>query len=811
MANRPAPPNSRELEARLLGAIVEWPRLFREVVDIIKSEDFWSKEHRCVFEKMVELYGRGIEPSWLVLMDSFKDGPIREYVRALTEVMPCSPEGARGVAKKLKEYSLRRNALSYAGELAELAYKETPIATLIEKTEEKATEWAKGIGRAVTFYTMDSLAWGFTTMLERWIAGERDFLPTGFAVMDKMGGFKPSDLILLAGRPAMGKTSCALSIAVRVAKQGHRVYFASLEQGPSGISSRIFSQLSGVSAFDAEMGRSTSFDYDKMKQAVSDHHNLPIVFDFQALMRSTELVSRVREADAISPVDLVIIDYLGLFADVHEGENIVHNIGKITKTLKGLARELQVPVMALHQLSRDVEKRQSKVPILADLRDCLVGGTLVYDGETGQRLPIERVVEGSGVVTWGKDFNLVSRGVVGAWATGDKPVCRLTTRTGREIVASANHRFLIHRSRLDRSWRPLSEIKPGDRIVVPRRYPPTGKNTLTKAQAVLLGWILGDGWIGNYRVELTVASEKEARLAKCLADKAWGLTAQIYPGRKDSLRVGMSVRQGRVGKGENRLPNPLVRWFKEQGLTGKVAADKFVPPEIFMQSPDIIGAFLRGLFHADGTAPKRPEKKGIGLKFSSVSEQLARDVLHLLVRLGVVGRLYKTSMKVAGFRTANQYMWEVNIGGYQEVNKFVAYSGFLLDKNVAFRKRCRFPGLYMAKSIAKNGMYFFDEVKEIEFLGVRPTYDLEVDGPPFFCANDILVHNSGNLEQDADMVIFLHRAAYYDKEGKHDQSGVCDVIYAKHRNGPTGRVRLFFNAPLTSFFDLEHETHAKDS
>ncbi|MBV9613887.1 MAG: replicative DNA helicase, partial [Ktedonobacteraceae bacterium] len=298
-------------------------------------------------------------------------------------------------------------------------------------------------------------------------------VPTGFTDLDRLtGGLQRSDLIILAARPAVGKTSLSLSLAHNSAmRYGQSIAIFSLEMSKEQLVQRLLSMDAAIDQQRLRTGWIEDDEWDRIVVAMEGLSQANLWIDDTAGISTTEMRSKARRLQAEHGVDLIIVDYLQLMQSTvgnKRNENRVQEVSEISRNLKGLARELNVPVLALAQLSRTVESRQSKVPQLSDLREsgCLAGESLVYLPDEGIYRPIEQLagrkdfrVLALNTETWQHEPAIVTN----AFSTGCKPVYRLTTRLGRTIRATANHKCLtIH------GWKRLDEITKDERIALPR-------------------------------------------------------------------------------------------------------------------------------------------------------------------------------------------------------------------------------------------------------------------------------------------------------------------------------------------------------
>jgi replicative DNA helicase len=314
-------------------------------------------------------------------------------------------------------------------------------------------------------------------------------VPTGFTMMDRLlGGLQKSDLIILAARPAMGKTSLALNIAQNAAKRyDARVAVFSLEMSNDQLVQRLLSMETGIDSHRLRLGHVHDDEWPILLEAANVLAGANIFVDDTPSASVNEIRTKCRRLYAEHGLDLVVIDYLQLMSGGlggKGGDNRQQEISYISRSLKGLARELNVPVIALSQLSRAVEGRADKRPMLSDLREsgCVTGDTLVQMADDGRRVPIRELAGGTGhqVITLNTaTWKLEPSTVTAAFCTGTKAVYRLTSRLGRTIQATANHQFLTIQG-----WKRLDHLAVGDSIALPRILTVDGEATLSPEEDV---------------------------------------------------------------------------------------------------------------------------------------------------------------------------------------------------------------------------------------------------------------------------------------------------------------------------------------
>jgi replicative DNA helicase len=414
---------------------------------------------------------------------------------------------------------------------------------------------------------------------------------TGFEKLDlETSGFQPSDFIIIAGRPSMGKTAFALNIAqhVGIALRG-RVLVLSLEMSSQQIVQRMLCSEAKVDSQAVRTGYLTSSDWHRLTAAAGRLSEASIFIDDSPGLTVLEARAKARRMKAEHGLDLLVIDYLQLMRGRAAMESRQQEISEISRSLKALAKELNVPVVALSQLSRAVEARQARdfKPQLSDLRECVTGDTLVLLSD-GRRVPIRELIETAPeVLAMSPDQQIIVAKTERIWSVGVRPVFRARLASGREIRATAQHRLYARRG-----WITLAELHEGDHLAVAQGVPET---------------------------------------------------------------------------------------------------------------------------HDDH-------------------------------------RLYDSERRAAAFEL------------------------------------------------------FWDRIVAIEAPGMEEVYDLTVPGPASWLADGIVSHNSGALEQDADVILFLYRGSQYKEDLPPDEKNIAEVIIGKQRNGPVGTVKVVF-LPQYARFENVAEQH----
>ncbi len=481
-------PHSLEAEEAVLGSILMNPEAMHEVGSFLAPEDFFILRHAWIYEALQRLHERSDAIDHRTLAEELRaQGHLEEvggeaYLSYLPTTVPTALH-AEVYGHIVERAAIRRRLLGAAGEIARLAHDEErdinqvidqSEATLFTVTERRLRQELVPIRVAMSRYF---------DRIEYLRESEEEALgvPTGFTDLDRLlGGLQKSDLIVVAGRPGQGKTSFLLNLAVNAARLGQaRVAIFSMEMSNEQIVQRIISTETGINSQDLRLGRVNDADWSRFVEAVGTLSNLRIYLDDSPAVSVMQLRTKCRRLYREHGLDLIVVDYLQLMTagtSLGRDTNRVQEITYISRGLKELARELNVPLVSAAQLSRAVEQRQDKRPQLSDLREsgCLAGESLVTLADDGARVPIRDLVGKSGFAVWALNestMKLERATVSRAFSTGVKPVYRLTTRLGRTIRATGNHKFLTVRG-----WKRLDELVESDRIALPRTLAGIARN-----------------------------------------------------------------------------------------------------------------------------------------------------------------------------------------------------------------------------------------------------------------------------------------------------------------------------------------------
>ncbi len=461
--------------------------------------------------------------------------------------------------------------------------------------------------------------------------------------------------------------------------------FFSLEMNRAEITMRLLSAEAKVPLNHIRNGNMTDDDWAKLARKMGEVSSAPMFIDDSPNMTMMEIRSKARRLKQNHDLRLIVIDYMQLMSSGKKVESRQLEVSEFSRQIKLLAKELEVPIIALSQLNRGPEQRSDKRPMMSDLREsgCVTADTRIMRADTNAEVTIGELMESGAkdIPVWALDdrLKLVPRTMTHAFPSGTKEVFELTLASGRTVKATANHPFLTYDG-----WMPLGELLPGTRVGVIRHVPPPLEITPRDDHEVaLLAHLIGDGSFVK-RQPIRYASQDEACL-DTVASAAWhrfGITAKRddYPAaRCITLRLPAPYH---LTHGKR---NPIAEWLDGMGLFGLRSHEKFVPDWVFGLPKEQVALFLRNLWATDGSVSLSGGKGNI--YYGTTSRRLADDVARLLLRFNVFTRLYSYTkgeyrpgyqVHVTGAENQIRFLDDVGVWGSRET-KATALSEFLVN------------------------------------------------------------------------------------------------------------------------------------
>lgn len=862
------PPHDLHAEQAVLASVLLNNDLINGVMEVLRPGDFYQGAHRILYESMVDLYDRGRPIDQLTLSAVLKDRNAEQQVGGLaylSEIVTSVPISDNVVhyARIVKEKSILRKTIAAAQEITTAAFQGVAdIDVFLDRTEQAIFAIAEEKIRP-SYYVMGEMAREAMKEIEE--AYERKEritgVASGFRDLDQVtAGFQRSNMIVVAARPGMGKTSLCLNIAVNAAtRQKLPIAIFSLEMSRQELAMRMICSEARVNFQRLRTGHLAQEEVNRLVAAVGKLSEAPIYTDDSGTLSAMELRAKARRLKKERGIGMIIVDYLQLMHGSNtrqNSENRVQEVSEISRSMKSLAKELNIPVVAVSQLSRGVESRNDKRPQMADLRECVTGDTLVLTTDGG-RMPI-RELAGKQVDVWAMspEGRIVPAKSECVWSVGEKPVMRVVLASGRTIRATPEH--LLYGPGV---WTRVGELKPGDRLAVARVVPePEQPVVWPEEHIALLGHLVGDGsYLVNQPMRYTTASEENSRAVSDAAQGAFGCTVKRYAGRGKWHQLLIT------GNGNRWHPAGVNRWLRDLGIFGQRSHDKRLPADVLRFGNAQVGLLLRHLWATDGCISYRSvgSKGSDRVYFSTASEGLARDVAALLLRLGIVARIrsvlkasYRPVFTVDVSGAGQQARFLDSVGAFGPrvapaqrlraeletvipntnidtlpVEVFAQVKLAMRDRGISQRTMAAMRGTsyggnahfafapsrevvagYAAimeddalRQWAENDL-FWDRVVEVRPEGVEEVFDLTVPGPASWLADGMVSHNSGAIEQDSDLILFVYRQEMYDKEKTPQEAkGVAEIIIGKNRSGPMRDVKLAFLSQFTRFEDLAQD------
>ncbi|WP_192756317.1 replicative DNA helicase [Actinopolymorpha pittospori] len=807
------PPQDLAAEQCVLGSMLLSKDAIADVIEEIRGTDFYRPAHETVYEAVLDLYGRG-EPADAVTVaaELQRKGDLGRiggapYLHTLIASVP-SAANAGYYAAIVREKAILRRLVEAGTKITQIGYSgDGDIDDVVDRAQAEiygVTEKRSSEDYAVLGEIMESALDEIEAIGSR--GGQMVGVPTGFTDLDALtNGLHPGQLIVVAARPGVGKSALALDFARAASvKHGLASVIFSLEMSRTEITMRLLSAEARVPLHHMRQGSMSDDDWARLARRMGEVSSAPLYIDDSPNMTLMEIRAKCRRLRQRNDLRLVVLDYLQLMTSGKRVESRQVEVAEFSRNLKLLAKELGVPVVALSQLNRGPEQRTDKRPMLSDLREsgCLTADTRLMRADTGHEVSLGELLasDARDVPVWSLDdrLKLVPRTMTHVFPSGVKEVFRLRLASGREITATANHPFLTYDG-----WKPLGQLATGTRLAVARHVPPPLEiKPWNDDEVVMLAHLLGDGSFVRHQ-PIRYASIDEADL---------------------------------------------------RAVTDAAPHEKFVPSGVFSLPKKQVGLFLRHLWATDGCV-HRDVREQVRIYYASTSRRLADDVARLLLRFNILTRIetvhktgYRDSFHVHVVSAENQvrFIEDVGVHGVRGVlaaeilaelrgitanpnvdtvprdvwdrvrevleetklshRQFAAatgtqFSGSTLWKRAPSRTRLAKVAAVLDCAeldvLATNDV-FWDSVVSVESLGEQEVYDATVLGTHNFLAEGIPVHNS--IEQDADMVILLHREDAYEREST--RPGEADFIVAKHRNGPTANITVAFQGHYSRFVDM---------
>lgn len=855
-------PSSPDSERVILGAILLDNALISHAIEQLHPDDFYSPLHRRIFRAMLNLFDRGERIDPILIGEELKKENQLESIGGVATItnftygLPHFSE-IESYTKVVREKAIVRNLIKACNQITSDALAEEDEASVVLDRAEAMIFALADERTRQGFAHIQPVAETVLKKVQEYSKRESHALTglaTGFRELDQMtSGLQEADLIILAARPSMGKTALALTLAQNAATLEKAVVAVfSLEMSKEQLVMRMLSSEAKVDAHRFRTGYLIQDEWGRLAQAIGTLSAAKIFIDDTPGISVMEMRAKCRRLFAEQKkIDLIVVDYLQLMSGSGRTESRQQEVSQISRDLKALAKEMRVPVIALSQLSRAPEARNPPKPLMSDLREsgCLAGESLVTLADTGERVPIRELAGKKDFRVWALNENnwQIEKAVAtNAFSTGVKPVFRLKTKLGREIRATANHKFFSFNG-----WKRLDELKTGERLALPREIKNENKQTMVDAELALLAHLIGDGCtLPRHSIQYTT---RESDLAETVAKLASEFFGDKVKSKIKRERNWYQVYLTSTRHHTHNVRSAVAEWLDELGVWGLRSHEKFIPEKVFRQPKEAIAMFLRHLWATDGYIRMKPGFYSPAVYYASSSKKLVQGVQTLLLNLSINSWMRRRSQNGKG-----RDQFHVSITGKSDLEKFAISIGatgkykneslveivdYLKDKiantnrdivpfqlwnrlldelpkeDSSFNKKIQ-KSLGVSISSVKSQNFgrerllklanavnstelqnlaqsdiYWDKIVSIEFDENTEVFDLTIAEKHNFVCENIVVHNS--IEQDADVVAFIYREEYY--KPAEENAGLAELLISKQRNGPTGTVRLAFLKEFTRF------------
>jgi replicative DNA helicase len=775
------PPQDVHAEQSVLGSMLLDKDAIADCLEAVKGHDFYRPAHEAIFDAVLDLFGRGEPADAITVADELgKRGDLsrvggQAYLHQLIQSVPTAAN-AGYYAEIVHERAVLRRLVEAGTRIVQMGYAQGQgdVDEIVNRAQAEVYQVADRRG-GEDYTVLSDLLNETLTEIEA-AAGRSDTMvgvPTGFVELDELtNGLHPGQMIVVAARPAVGKSTLGVDVA-RAAAIKHNLATAvfSLEMSRTEITMRILSAEATIQLQDLRRGLKSQDQWNKLARIMSKISDSPLFIDDSPNMSLMEIRAKCRRLKQQHNLKLVIIDYLQLMSSGKKVESRQQEVAEFSRALKLLAKELEVPVIAISQLNRGPEQRTDKRPQMSDLREsgCLPAETRILRADTGAETTIGELARTGerDVTVWALDDGLryTKRTMTHAFSTGTAPVFRLTLASGKTVRATENHPFLTYDG-----WMPLASLRTGDRIAVPRHVPSPLALTAWSAVEVFVAArsLFSDGV--DARLPDEVSSLPKAQIADFVRH-AWEVAGSVVA--DDGRGSGCVTLRSRSRGVVDGLARVLLRFGIQTAV--RPGTDGWV---LVVDGVDSQRRFLQEVGAGEAwsaeSAALLERVRGEHAGAESIEASVWSDVQDAVTGSGMPVR----ELAPAGSSSAT--------AGYAErqSRSRLASVAEVLD------------GAEL--DLAAVNDVFWDEVVAVEAAGVEEVYDATVLDCHNFVADGIAVHNS--IEQDADVVILLHR-----DRSDPERDGEADVIVAKHRNGPTKDIVLAFQGHYSRFSNMARD------
>lgn len=815
MSTGKIPPNARSAEEALLGCLLIGSKYIEEAAASIRPEMFYHQELKTIMKAILAVHERGVPIDIITVTSELKragEGP--GYALMVTELSSqiTSDINAAHYAQIVIQKFVNREAIRRSMEIQEAAYNDDTDEVIAQSTS-MADDLLNNIPVSNVASITEIFASNTQGINDR-AAGQRgNYIDFGIRAIDRiLGGAEEGALVVVGGRPGSGKTSFSMQLAYNVSLI-HPILYFTLEMTREELGLRYLVMLTDIDSNRLKRGEGITFQEWRLIEAAGrklEQRN--IIIDDSSRLSIYNIRSKVYAMVRSRGVKMVFIDYLQLM-DGAKGKEGSEYYGSISRTCKQLAKELKIVIVLLSQLNRDIERRSEKIPKLSDLRACLSTETsLIYTPNNVQNNATSRI-------------NLLSlhEHKLCEMTSTDIPklhndVFRVKTSSGRFVDATIDHPILT-----TDGYKKVKDLTVNDVLIVAKNFETEG---VYYPESRFIGLMLGNGSMTGKSVPSLIVNDPDVSdyFVNYIYEK-FG----FYPKRHKHRSPGVFNWDMTKHNVRTKEGNPVKKWLIDKGLWGNYAYTKAIP-DWFMETADTksICELIAGLIETDGSVYEC-KSTSLNVSYSTISIKLAQQILYLLAKIGIIARVdggYRSSkancdlykIVITDCYYLKLFRDKIPLIGYKAVklNQFELgkRASYLSNKvshetSVAIAKLIKHGRLQTHGSrgatkatllkLSQNndlGKYawllsdniHFDQVRSITSMGMVRVFDRSVPGTNNFVVNGIVVHNSGEIEQDANVVMFpvSCKWAEIDDPSKGLEPGKAIISIPKNRNGSTG-------------------------
>lgn len=799
------PPHSIEAEQSVLGGLLMSHNsdAWVQVADQVVESDFYRYDHRLIFRAIADLaednspFDVTTLNAWLESRGTLEEAGGFAYLVTLAKDTP-SAANIKAYAAIVRERSILRQMIGVGTDIADSAFNHQgrDSRELLEQAEQAVFRIAEQSNKQQqAFKPIKGLLKNTLEHIRVLQKSDSNVtgLSTGFSDLDdQTSGFQKGDLVIVAGRPSMGKTTFSMNIAEYAALAEKKpIAIFSMEMPAEQLTMRMLSSMGRVNQSRLRTGNLSKEDWPRISQAVKMFSEASLFIDDSPALSPLEVSARARRlAKEHGQLGLIVLDYLQLMKSASgKAENRATEVSEISRSLKAMAKELDVPVIALSQLNRSLEQRPNKRPVMSDLRECVTGDTRVMlaDG----RRPFVRGLVGTTpeVLAINSKSQLETTNSDCVWSVGKKPTLKITLASGRTIQCSENHRL---RSLWD--WTEAQDLSVDDRIAIVRCLPEPSRPVEWQREALIL---LAKSKPKTFPDEIFQLSNTQLAL---FLQHLWATDGCIYIGQKQSSpRVYFATVSEQLIHDVSAalLRFGIVARIRKVSVKDKSANlnNSCNDEGGYWFTADISGAEQQQLFlqQIGGFGEQAELAKQLSERLAKTISNTNIDTLPI-----EVFDYIREKMKAKGI--SHRQMATLRGTAYGGSSHF----SFAPSKKVV-RDYAELLDDQKLHDLVNDDL-FWDRIVAIEPAGEAEVFDLTVPNHACWLADGIVSHNSGAIEQDADIIIFIYRDEVYNPESS--DKGVAEIIIGKQRNGPVGTVRLTFLGKYTRFENFAPDVYS---